>query len=195
MRNWDWNKFITKTRNRKPVNYLTEAVKILGASKGKALDLGCGSGVDSKYLAEQGFQVEAIDSNKTGIIETRKLCKNLPVVAAEKNIVDYIIKPNAYQLIIAWNILPFLNKDESRAMLLNIQKGLKKGGVFVFSVFGPKDDWAKNHSEMSFWTKEELESLLTKMDFIKFSEEKQKKPGATGEVKFWHLVRGIAKKK
>lgn len=195
MSNWDWGKFIKATQKRQPVSFLVEAVKILGISKGKALDIGCGAGIDSKYLAENRFQVEAVDSDNISIEQTKKLCSNLPVIIIKKDVADYDIVPLSYQLIIAWNILPFLIKEKSYNLLIKIQEGLVKDGIFVFSVLGREDDWAKTHPEMSFWTIEELKSLLTKMDFIKILEEKQKKAGATGEIKFWHLIQGIIQKK
>jgi len=195
MSDWDWDKFAQTTKNRQPINFLIEAVKILGFSNGRALDLGCGAGVDAKYLAENGFNVEAIDLNETSIKKTKELCVNLPVSVIRQDVASYSIVPNTYQLIIAWNIFPFLTKDDSRKILLDIQEGLTKEGVFVFSFFGTEDDWAKNHSEMSFWTAEELKNLLPELNFIKLSEEKQSKPGATGQVKFWHLIQGIAQKK
>ena len=195
MSNWNWNKFTQKTQTRQPIGFLIEAVRILGLSNGNALDLGCGAGIDARYLAENGFNVEAIDFNKESVEQTKKFCKGLSVSVNQKNVADYNIIPNAYQLIIAWNTLSFLTKDESRKILLNIQEGLIKDGIFVFSLFGQEDDWVKNHPEMSFWTIEELKNLLFNVNFIKLCEEKRIKPGATGQVKFWHLIRGIIQKK
>ena len=194
MSNWDWDKFTQTTKNRQPIAYLMEAVKILGLSNGRVLDLGCGAGVDAKYLAENGFKVEAVDLNERSVEEIKKLCSGLSVSVIQKNVADYDIVSNTYQLIIAWNILSFLTKNESRKILLDIQEGLTKDGIFVFSLFGLEDDWAKNHPEMSFWTKDELKNLLPKINFIKLSEEKQKRPGAMGQVKFWHLIQGIAQR-
>lgn len=190
-----WDKFIEVTKNRKPVGFLLEVAEKLKSPKGLALDLGCGAGVDAKYLAENGFQVEAVDLDKNCLIQTEKICKGLPVAVIQKNIIDYEIKTNAYQIIISWNTLPFLKKEEAIKVLSGIQEGLIQGGFFVFGLFGPEDGWAKNHPEMSFGTVEELERLLSKMEFIKLLEERQRKPAATGEIKFWHQIQGIAKKK
>jgi len=195
MSNWNWSKFVEATQNRQPVGYLMEAVEILGPIKGRALDIGCGSGVDSKYLADNGFQVEAVDINETSIEQTKKLCADLSVSIFQKDIVQYNIVLETYHLIIAWNILSFLTKDNSQRIVSSIQDGLVKGGLFVFSFFGPDDDWVKIYSEMSFWTIEELKNLLSKMNFIKVLEEKQRRPGAVGQIKFWHVIRGIAQKK
>jgi hypothetical protein len=45
---------------------------------------------------------------------------------------------------------------------------------------------------MSFWTVKEFKDLLSEMKFIKILEIKDKKPSATGEIKFWHQIQGIA---
>lgn len=194
-RNKNWNKFVQVTRGRKPIGFLVEAVKRIGSNKGRALDLGCGAGVDAKYLAENEFRVEAVDWHPACINQTRKLCRNLSVDVTQKNIVDYKIKLNTYRLIISWNTLPFLRKKEAKEVLLNIQKGLRRGGFFVFGLSGTEDDWAKNRPAMSFFAIEELKRLLSKMEFIKILEIRERKKGAVGKIKFWHQVQGIAQRK
>ncbi|MFH1656529.1 MAG: class I SAM-dependent methyltransferase [Candidatus Nealsonbacteria bacterium] len=190
----NWEKFVKVTKNRKPVSFLTKTIKELDVSGKFALDLGCGAGVDVKYLAENGFKVEAIDFNKSSINQTKEICKDLNIEAKRKDIADFKINLKKYSLIIAWNSLSFLQKDKAKKVFINIQKGLKSGGFFVFSIFGIEDDWAKNHKEMSFWTIGELKKTLESIDFIKITEKKETKPGVTGEVKFWHLIQGIARK-
>jgi len=195
MNNSNWGKFIQVTKNHKLIGFLIEAIKKIKSSKRLALDLGCGAGIDAKYLAENGFQVEAIDSNQDSANQTKEFCKDLSVVVIQGDIVDYVIKPNNYQLIISWNTLPFLNKADAKRVLYNIQKGLTKKGIFVFGLFGVEDDWAKNHPKMSFWIIEELQKLLSDMKFIKILEIKDKKPCAAGKAKFWHQIQGIAQHK
>jgi len=140
MNNSNWGKFIQVTKNRKPIGFLIEAIKKIKSSKRLALDLGCGAGIDAKYLAENRFQVEAIDLNQKSINQTKEFCKDLSVAVIQSDIVDYAIKPNNYQLIISWNTLPFLNKADAKRVLYNIQQGLTKKGIFVFGLFGVEDD-------------------------------------------------------
>lgn len=190
-----WDKFIQATKSRKPIGFLMEAVEKIKPSRGLALDLGCGAGTDAKYLAENKFQVEAIDYNQDSVNQAKKLCKDLPVNVVQSDITKYKIKPDNYQIIISWNTLPFLKKEDAEKILLDIQKGLVKEGIFVFGLFGVKDDWAKSRFEMSFWIIKELKDLLSEMEFIKILEVKDEKPGATGEIKFWHQIQGIAQRK
>jgi len=194
MRGWDWNKYIEATKTRKPVHFLAEAVTLLGNVNGHALDLGCGAGVDSRYLANNGFIVEAVDSNESAILHTQELCRGLSVQVIQEDIAKYRITTNAYRLILSWFSVPFVSRGKSGQLLADIQEGLMKGGMFVFALLGPEDEWAKTHPEMSFFTIEELKQLLPKLHFAKVLEEKQTAPGVTGEVKFWHKIQGIARR-
>jgi SAM-dependent methyltransferase len=192
MPEYNWEKFIQETKNRSPITFLTEAVEKLVEIKGRALDLGCGAGVDAKFLAENNFQVEAVDLNKDSIEQTKKLCKGLPVLVIQKDIADFQIEPQKYSVIIAWNSLPFVKKSGAIKLFGKIQQGIKKGGFFIFGLFGPEDDWAKNHPKMSFWTVEEIKKLLPDMEFIKIIEKRETGAAVTGEVKFWHKIQGFA---
>jgi len=193
---WDWGKFVNSTKNRKPTGLLIEAVSLLescDSKKGKALDLGCGAGVDARFLFQKGYDVVAVDSCKCCVEETSK-DKEENIKIVHKDIIDFNIDSNVYQIIVAWNSLQFLNDKDFKKVLKNIQNSIIKDGVFVFSFLGTEDSWANKHPEMSFSSKEEIKEALNEMKIIKIVEEKQNKAGATGKVKFWHLIRGIAKK-
>lgn len=190
----DWKEYIKATKSRKPNWFLIEVVESLNVKNGFALDLGCGSGMDSKYMAENGFNVVAIDSSKNAAKQTKINCKGLQVEVTLKDIADYKIEDGKYNLIICWNALPFLVKNDFIRVLEDIQKGLKKEGYFFLGLFGPEDDWAKSRPEMSFCTVSEIKKILNEVKFIKIIEEKETKPGATGKVKFWHQIKIIAQK-
>lgn len=188
-----FNQFIEATTGRNPIPLLVEAMDLLENNKGETLDLGCGAGVDTKYLAESGFDVTAVDKNEEAVEETKKKCESLPVSVVQENLADFAIEPDKYSLIMAWNSLPFLDKENTRRVLMDIQAGLKEGGLFVFEMFGPEDEWAKDHPKMSFWTVEELEELLSKMEFVRLDEIKEEGSLAVGGNKFWHKIQGIAR--
>jgi len=191
----DWEEFVEATKGRNPIPLLIKAVELLGGVRGEALDLGCGAGVDAKYLAEKGFQVTAIDIHASAVEKTKAVCAGLPVTVVQADVVEFGIAPGAYNLVMAWNTLPFLSKEDAGRVLVKIQNGLRTGGLLVFGVFGPEDDWAKkDHPKMSFWTEEELRELLSEMEFVELIETKQEGPSAVGEKKFWHKIQSIARK-
>lgn len=191
---WEDTKFLEATKGREPIGFLVETVKLLGNQKGLALDLGCGAGVDAKFLADNGFQVTAIDKSRLSVDQTRRTCQNLPVNIVQGGIADYHIDPETYVLIMAWNAIPFVAKDKAIQVLKSIEIGLKPGGLFVFGLFGPEDDWAKTHPEMSFFTTDEIKMILGEMNFLKLLEVKQEGSGAVGKTKFWHKIQGILQK-
>jgi len=190
----DWREFVEATRGRNPIPLLVKAVALLGDVRGEAVDLGCGAGTDAKYLAENGFQVTAVDISESAVKQTKVNCAGLSVVVIQTDIAKFSIAPDKYNLIMIWNTLPFLKKEDARQVLINIRHGLKSGGLLVFGVFGPEDDWAKDHSGMSFWTEAELKELLPGMEFVELVESKKEGPAAVGGNKFWHKIQGIVKK-
>lgn len=198
-KNKNWTKYIKNTKGRKPVGFLLEAVKILkeriGENNGRALDLGCGAGNEVKYLAENGFGVEAVDIENAAIKSAKELSGDLPVKVIKSDVVDYSIKNNTYDLIICWRTIPFVKKEKAIDLLKRIQDGLKKNGLFVFSVFGPEDDWVKDNPKMSSFEYWEMKKFLSKLSFIRICEEQYTAPSVSGEIKFCHFINGIAEKK
>ena len=96
---------------------------------GTILDLGCGSGRDSKAFIEQGFRVVAVDGSE-------KLCKlaqayiQQPVVCSD--FLDY--KPNeTFDGIWACASLLHLTEAECQIVVERLSKNLKPGGCFYMS--------------------------------------------------------------
>ena len=56
--------FIKETQNASMFETLEEFIQY-NPSGGRVLDIGCGSGRDSKYLLEHGFSVDAMDGSKS----------------------------------------------------------------------------------------------------------------------------------
>lgn len=190
----NWKNFVQNTKDRNPLKLLTDSLETLEIPRGVALDIGCGSGVDAKYLAEQDFIVEAIDSSEDSVNQTRELCKNLNVTVSQESINDFGIKPQTYSLIFSWNTLPYLQKAEAEKVLRKSYGGLAKNGFLIFTVFGPEDDWVKNKEAESFFTLEEVKNIFSGAEIIKAEEIKEQKVMSSGKPKFWHLLKFVIKK-
>ena len=112
--------------------------------KGKALDLAAGEGKNAVFLAQHGFDVDAVDVSEIGLKKARKLAKEMGVkihiLLADLD--TYRIQKEQYDLIINFY---FLN----RSLVPKIKRGLKKGGTVIFETYllahrklrtgGPKD--------------------------------------------------------
>ncbi|MDQ3018332.1 MAG: class I SAM-dependent methyltransferase [bacterium] len=119
---------------------------------GFALDLGCGSGEQSIWLAHHGFEVEGLDYSTEAI----KIAQSdqSPVSFEQwdlEQLVNYPFKHNVYDLIIIRKVLAFL---DNKIELLNIVK-TKLNGVLILQVFLEHDEKPYVVSD-----KKELEKVL-----------------------------------
>ncbi len=100
------------------------------APRGRALDIAAGRGRNALYLAERGFQVDAVDISDEGL---RFLAGKHPAVhpiCADLNRFD--IAENRYRLIVN---IRYLN----RRLFPHIIRGLCAGGTLIFETFLESD--------------------------------------------------------
>ena len=57
---------------REDSRLLIDSIDKLNQSKGKAMEIGCGTGIISINLAKKGWKVEALDINPYAIISTKE---------------------------------------------------------------------------------------------------------------------------
>lgn len=109
---------------RKPSDLLAKWVGLV--RPGKALDLACGTGRHSLFLAERGFEVTAVDISEAAIEIARKSAAekgvNIKWIAADLD--SYKIR-GKYDIIISFF---YVNKN----MAPDIIEALKKGGILIF---------------------------------------------------------------
>lgn len=72
--NWDqlYRDKFTPWDVKKPDSHLAEIVKNLPIKPCKVLELGCGTGTNTIWLAQQGFDVTAMDLSETALEQARK---------------------------------------------------------------------------------------------------------------------------
>jgi len=81
---------------------------------GDALDLACGKGRHSRWLAERGWRVTAVDIEPVEI-------RGVTTIQADLEAGEYIIEPASWDLIVCWL---YYQAD----LLPQIKKGLRPGG-------------------------------------------------------------------
>ena len=92
------------------------------AKIGKALDLACGNGRNSKFLAKAGFFVDAIDISDVALKNIQNF-KNINPIEADLD--SYRLKKDYYDLIICINYL-------NRNLFSKIKESLKADGVLIY---------------------------------------------------------------
>lgn len=105
-----------------------------------ALDLGCGEGRDTAFLAEAGFQVVARDVAPSGLEKARALLarRGIPlsrVDIAQADVRAFGYLPDTYDLTLATNVFQFLPPDEVPGHIKRLQSATRPGGLCAVGVF------------------------------------------------------------
>ena len=98
--------------------------------KGRALDIACGRGRNALFLADNGWEVDAVDGSAVALRQGEEAAQKTGVMVnfIEVDLENYSIEAGHYDLIINFNYL-------DRELVPEIVKGLKKGGALLFETF------------------------------------------------------------
>lgn len=99
---------------------------------GRALDLGCGEGRNAVWLAEQGWQVTAVDFSGIGLDKARRLAasRNVQVTWVLADVTDYRPQPPAYDLVLLCYLQ--LPAPERRRVLACARNTLASYGTLLY---------------------------------------------------------------
>lgn len=192
--------YLEKTRYFPPTGILYQVIFSQNKYHKRALDLGCGSLRDSKFLVFCGYVVDAVDINPLVKKYFDKWVKYLPKNVVRlyiTNVNDFHFQKKYYDIINAQNVFTFIPKIKVNKLLGKINNSLKKNGVFIGNFIGT-DDWSakiKPHKNISFYSKEEVKNLLKNFKLISFKEKKGKGLDVDGIKRNIHEIIFIARKK
>jgi tellurite methyltransferase len=129
------------------------------------LDLGCGRGNDSLFLAKNNFWVTAIDSSEVAInqieIKKNEFClDNLELICEDK-----------YDVVICRNVLNFLDKEKVLKIIHNIRTNSKIGAYIIIDVFTKDDPSFLNNNKFNcYFDNQELLKLFLDFKVIYYLE-------------------------
>jgi SAM-dependent methyltransferase len=112
--------------------------ELSGLEPGIALDVGCGTGVFSAFLAEHGWKVEAIDPSARMLDAanrhvTERLGRKRDAVSLQKmGLEDLSYKPESFDLILCLSTVEYV--DDDVGALRTLAQLLRPGGRLVISV-------------------------------------------------------------
>jgi SAM-dependent methyltransferase len=151
--------------NRKPSALLTEWLD--DRPPGRALDLACGTGRNSLYLAEGGYEVTAVDISPQAIAlaEDMARVKGLEINWIVADLDNYAIQ-GQYDLI----IISFFYVNSS--MVSPIIKALKKGGILLYEnhLLAPEAAEDEAHKHRFHFQPGELKRLFQELSTIRYEE-------------------------
>lgn len=142
-KSWDWR------RNKEEKwlipcvesPYLAERWTSLGFNK--FLDIGCGLGRHSVYMAENGFNVTALDLSEYGVCHLKKWadekCLNINTVVSD--ILKLPFEDNSFDCIMAYNVIYHTDGEGFVQIVNEIKRVLKPKGEFFVTLLS-KGHWS-----------------------------------------------------
>jgi len=105
------------------------------------LDLGCGEGRYSLFMAQKGCDTLAVDRSSAGIEKLKKMAKThrLPISAKVIDIENFIFEENKFDIIVAATVLDHLSDELRQKTIKGIKKALKAEGTLYVNVFTVSD--------------------------------------------------------
>ena len=159
---WDERYAGGKYSSAEPHKLLREIVSKL--EPGRALDLACGTGRNSIFLAENGWEVTAVDNSAVGVeiarnrAEQKSLDINFIVADLEKS--EWEIEPVAYDLICDFYYL-------QRDLFAKMKNGVRPGGVIISTVHIHGDGEEQGRFDLS---EGELRGFFSDMEILHYHE-------------------------
>jgi tellurite methyltransferase len=133
-----WEQRWTSAETRKdwliPESLVVESVPFLRArGVERVLDIGCGVGRHALFLAQQGFQVAAIDLSRSGIdVATQAATDNGVTIDFQlAQFTDLPYRDESLDLVLAWNVIYHGDGSIVRTAIAEIHRVLKPEGLFL----------------------------------------------------------------
>ncbi|MBW2975518.1 class I SAM-dependent methyltransferase [Candidatus Woesearchaeota archaeon] len=157
----------------------------------RILDLGCGTGRHTIFLAKKGFELYGIDISQHGLDITKKRKDELKlkgIVLRKADMGKLPFKKDFFDAVICTSVINHARLNKIKDTFWEIERVLREKGIFVLQVLSPRDFTSKTGKEIEpgtridiadydsdvphyFFTKSELEGFLNNFKVIKFTEE------------------------
>ncbi|WP_018175775.1 MULTISPECIES: cyclopropane-fatty-acyl-phospholipid synthase family protein [unclassified Thioalkalivibrio] len=149
-----------------PNDFLRAAVA--NVPRGRALCLAEGEGRNAVFLAQQGFDVLAVDSSAVGLQKAQRLAEDrgVQIETLVADLADYAIDPDSWDLIVS--IFCHLPPDVRRRLHAEVVAGLRPGGVFILEAYTPAQlEWGTGGPPTAelMMTREALTEELDGLEF------------------------------
>jgi SAM-dependent methyltransferase len=130
----------------------------------RALDMGCGSGVHTAFLAAEGFQTTGVDLSEVGVANTRRWLEQARLHAAVRveDIAVLDFPPASFDLIICVGVLECAGLEIARKAVQRAAALLNEGGKGLFLFAGEGDFRVKPDDPQPLYgyRREEVETLF-----------------------------------
>lgn len=140
---------------------------------GKALDLGCGNGRNSLYLAANGFDVTAWDKNPASVSNLESIrqaegLENLQTAIKDLNALSF---DGEYDFILSTVVMMFLEAKTIPGLIANMQRCTRSGGYNLIVAAMDTEDFPCTVGFPFAFKPEELRNYYAGWEFLKYNED------------------------
>ncbi len=109
----------------------------------RVADIGCGSGLVSTWLVDQGLEVDAVDGNKESIeFIKNRFCDDKRKLIPHNGLVDEVnLPPNSYDYVISLEVIEHIYHDQGVGLLKSMARLLKPGGRWLITTPNYRSMW------------------------------------------------------
>lgn len=142
----------------RPRKILVDLVEKGIVKKGKALDICCGAGTNTVYLAQKGFQMTGIDISSKALEYAKEKAKkaNVNIKFQVANFVDLPFEDEEFDFVFDNGCFHHVEVEDRSVFIKGVYRILKKGGLYLMTVFSYRNGPAWNH-----FTKEQIIRLFS----------------------------------
>lgn len=187
-----WSAYNDAQTGRMPRPLCQEVLERAGPGDGRlAVDLGCGSGIETAAMVQAGWRVFAIDADPATPTRVANLVDPEAPVEVVVASFEEVRLPRA-DLVYAGYALPFVPPSHFRDVWRTVREALPPGGWLAVDLLGDRDSWAGQRS-MTFLDRETLDDLVQGLELVSLEEEDEDGASFSGP-KHWHVFHVIARR-
>ena len=125
---------------------------------GKALDICCGAGTNTVYLAQNGFDVTGLDISKTAIKIAKKKAHQAKVDInfLAESFIDLPFVDEAFSFVFDMGCFHHVEVEERPKFIAGVHRVLKEWGKYMLTCFSYKNGLGWNH-----FTKQQIIDLFS----------------------------------
>jgi SAM-dependent methyltransferase len=188
-----WSDYYRANEDRSPREMLLEVLERFGAGEREAIDLGCGSGIDTLAMLERGWRVFASDAEVEAIDRLRSRVPAIfePRLTAVVARMEDLELPEAH-LVWAGYSLFFCSPERFAEVWSGVRSAIRPGGRFAGQLLGERDTWAPKDDISAFSRAAALE-LLEGLELERFEEDEEDGEACSGP-KHWHVFHAVGRR-
>lgn len=133
----------------------------------RILDFGCGSGRDTKFFLEKGYEVDAVDGSE----ELCKAASKYTGIQVRQMLFQELAELNRYDGIWACSSILHLSKDELRIVFPKMLDALCSNGIIYTSFKYGEFEGERNGRFFTDFTIETFSEFISDIDNIKMEED------------------------